>query len=340
MLSTIMKATKAAHVLPTLASLRGASAEDVNPKGAVASNTTAGFWGVETDAIKQWQAQLGDPDTTGTFTLPGFNISQPWSGAEQLDWTINIAVKANMALPRFDDDENALVVTGGMVWIEPPEGLVTGDNYTANEEWSPSALYYMSAGFSALQPDEPLTPFFHRDPDDDGPANGSCKGILTNECIEYIKNAAEQDYVNTERNSQRIEDQEKCPGISGASRLNLGSPFSLTKRNQDDAAMEYDGGWLMSFSSGEHHKGNGTDYAVHGSQYIPILFRWMRADKEGLNVDEAKPDGKISSLMCVAVNEATDGNKLPDPGQDYLEAVKDKENGKSLGIWEDVSIQR
>ena len=39
-----------------------------------------------------------------------------------------------MLLPRFDGDEDALVVTGGMVRIEPPKGLVTGDNYTANEE--------------------------------------------------------------------------------------------------------------------------------------------------------------------------------------------------------------
>ena len=42
-----------------------------------------------------------------------------------------------------------------------------------------------------------------------------------------------------------------------------------------------------------------------------------------------KPDGNISLLMCVAVNEAADGKELPDPGQDYLEAVKDKEDGKS-----------
>lgn len=107
---------------------------------------------------------------------------------------------------------------------------------------------------------------------------------MPDEYIEYIENAAETGYVNTGSSSQMIEDEKKCPGISGASKLNLGSPLSFERRDGDDAAMEYDAGWLVSFSSGEHEKGNETDYEAHGSQYVPILFQWVRTDVHGLDV--------------------------------------------------------
>lgn len=109
----------------------------------------------------------------------------------------------------------------------------------------------------------------------------------------------------------------------------MGSPFNLTKRGQNDAAMEYNEGWLASFVSGAHAEGNETDYAAHGSQYVPILFRWMRTYEKGLRYNDPKPQGSIASLMCAAVDEAAKGKKLPDPGKDYLKAVKDKEAGKS-----------
>lgn len=48
-----MKAVNALPALALLVGLRSASAEDVNLKGAVASNTTAGFWGVEAEQIEK-----------------------------------------------------------------------------------------------------------------------------------------------------------------------------------------------------------------------------------------------------------------------------------------------
>jgi hypothetical protein len=39
------------------------------------------------------------------------------------------------------------VVTGGMVRIEPPDGLVAaGSNYMANPEWYPYTVTYSSRG--------------------------------------------------------------------------------------------------------------------------------------------------------------------------------------------------
>lgn len=99
---------------------------------------------------------------------------------------MKIAVKAEMTKPSSTDGADRQVLTGGMVRIEPPDGLVTGDSYTANEEWNPFSLYFVSVGLDEPQPEEPLTPFFHHDPGDDSPADGTCKGILPDECIEYI----------------------------------------------------------------------------------------------------------------------------------------------------------
>lgn len=324
----MMKTTKATSVLSLLLlGLESATAqEEFYAKGSDLPGKPPGLWGIDAESVEKWQSYLGDPDATGAFTLPGFNISQPWSNAEPLDWTIKMAVKANMSPP---DGAGGKVLTGGMVWIEPPDGLVNGDNFTANKEWSPFSLYYTSLGVNTPNSEEPLTPFFHRDPDDDSAPDGTCKGILPAECISYLEESGEADFVNTDNRQHRIEDQERCPGIGAASRLDMGSPFNLTKRKQDDAAMEYNEGWLASFVSGAHADGNETDYAAHGSQYVPILFRWMRADEEGLRYDEPKPKGHIASLMCVAVDEAAKGKKLPDPGEDYLEAVEDKEAGKS-----------
>jgi len=323
-----MKTTKATPVLSLLLfSLQGAAAEELDPKGSEITNRPPAYWSGEKEAIEKWQSDLAEPDAKGTFTLPGFNVSQPWSGAEPLDWTIKIAVKAGMTVPKSPNGPDQSVVTGGMVWIEPPDGLVTTDNYTANEDWNPFAIYYTSHGLDAPQPEEPLTPFFHRDPGDDRPADGTCEGILSDECIAYIEMAAENDYINYAGNSHRIQDREGCLGISGAARLDLGSPFNLTRRAQDDAAMKYNEGWLVSFMSGMHAEGNATDYAAHGSQYVPILFRWMRADPGELRLDDPKPKGQISKLMCVAVNDVAQGKELPDPGEDYLKAVERKEAG-------------
>ncbi|SPO07762.1 uncharacterized protein DNG_10457 [Cephalotrichum gorgonifer] len=323
-----MKTTKAMSVLSFLLfGLHGATAqEEYDPKGSDLPGRPPGLWGVDAKAIEKWQLYLGEPDATGTFTLPGFNTSQPWSDAEPLDWTIKMAVKANMIPP---DGADGKVLTGGMVWIEPPDGLVDDDNdYTAHREWSPFALYYTSLGVNIPQSEEPLTPFFHRDPGDDRPADGTCKGILPDECIESLERNAEGDFVNTNNRDHRVEDEEKCPGIGAAARISLGNPFNLTKREQDDAAMKYNEGWVASFVSGAHPEGNETDYAAHGSQFVPVLFRWMRAEEAGLTYNEPKPQGRISTLMCLAVNEAAEGKELPDPGEEYLEAVEDKEAGE------------
>lgn len=77
--------------------------------------------------------------------------------------------------------------------------------------------------------------------------------------------------------------------------------------------MEHIEGWIASFSSPEHEKGNKTDYAAHGSQYVLFLFQWMRTDEEGLGPDIKKPANKIGTLMCVAVNEVADEKELPAP---------------------------
>ena len=171
-------------------------------------------------------------------------------------------------------------------------------------------------------------PFFHGDPDDVSPPDGTCKGMLPDKCISYLEGSREADFLNTDNRQHRIRDHERCPGIGAATRLDMGSPFNLTKRGQDDAAMKYNEGRLVSFASGAHPKGNETDHAAHGSQYAPILFRWMRTDEEGLRYDEPKPKGRIASLMCVVVNKAAEGKELQDPGEDYLEAMDDKEAGK------------
>lgn len=324
--SVITKAAKAAPIFTLLLSARLASAAVKNPKGSYATNTTAGFWGVEPQQVEKWQSLLGNPDATGSFTLPGFNTSQPWTGADELDWTIKIAVKADMTLPRYsEDDEDTKVVTGGMVWVEPPEGLVSGDDYVANEEWSPSIIVLESSGLTGASDDLPLTPFFHRG---SGGDDGSCVGILSDTCIAALEGLADGSPVKTDGSVPEILGDERCPAIGGESKLDLSSPFRLTERNQDGAAMALNEGWVVSFSSPEHESGNETDYAVHGSQYVPVLFQWLRTGEEGLGPDVERPDGKISSLLCVAVNEAAEGKELPDPGDEYLEAVEEAETGE------------
>ncbi|SPO01624.1 uncharacterized protein DNG_04298 [Cephalotrichum gorgonifer] len=311
-----------------LLGLHGAVAQIyLSPKGSETWLQTPQFWGTEPEAVEKWQSYLAQPDATGTFILPGFNLSQPWYSAEPLDWTIKIAIKANMIVPESSEAANNTQVTGGMVWLEPPDGLVTsGNNYTANEEWNPFSLYFTTNALDDPNPGEPLTPFFHRDPGDDRPTDGTCKGILADECIEYIEREAESDYLNNLTTSHVIQSMERCPAISGVGRQDLRSPFNLTRRAQgSSAAMKYNEGCLASFTSGAHAQQNDTAYATHGSQYVPILFRWMKADTGNTRADEPMPKGPISKLMCISVKEAAEGKKLPDPGEEYLMAVEDKE---------------
>lgn len=327
--SLIMKAARVAAFLSLLYSLRGASAQGVHPNGAEAAGRPSAFWGGDTDDIEQWQELLGDPDATGSFTLPGFNISQPWAGAEKMDWNIKIAIKTDMPSPRNDGARDAKVVTGGMVWIEPPEDLVQGakGNYTANEEWSPLALYYTSRAFNEPDPDPLVTPFFHADPGAEAPADGSCSGILPDECIEFLTSSLESDRMNKANIQSSYDHREACPGLGISKYSSLDGPLSLAERGQDGAAMRYDGGWLLSFNSAEHEKGSETDYAAHGSQYIPVIFQWLRTREKGKE-DEERPNGELSTLLCVAVNKAAEGKKLPKPDKEYLEAVEEIEAGR------------
>jgi len=287
------------------------------------------------DAVEKWQSYLGEADATGTSSLPGFNLSQPWSGAEPLDWTIKIAVKADMKSPLGSPNGESLdFVTGGSVWIEPPDGLVAAgnniNNYTANPEWYPYVVYYSSRGLYGPAPAAPLTAFFHRNPGDKRPADGRCDGILPDACIDSLLNAATTSGdVIDEANGPRIEsmDSNVCPGIGGPWPGALGSPFNLTTRSQSNAAMKFNEGWVLSFSSELGPEGNATDYAAHGSQYVPILFRWMRNGGAGTySATDPKPKGPVSQLICVAVNKAAEGKSLPDPGDDYLKAVQSGED--------------
>ena len=71
--STIMKPEKVVLFLPLLPGVRAASTDVSNPKGSCTTDTTAGYWGGKPDQVERQQSYLGDPDTMGTFSLPGFN---------------------------------------------------------------------------------------------------------------------------------------------------------------------------------------------------------------------------------------------------------------------------
>jgi hypothetical protein len=281
---------------------------------------------MKNNAVEKWQSYLADADATGTFSLPGFNLSQPWSDAEPLNWTIKIAVKAGMESPLGSPGRE--VVTGGMVWIEPPDGLVAaGSNYTANPEWYPYTVTYSSRGLYGPALAAPMTAFFHRNPGDKRPADGQCNGILSDDCIDSLLSLARanSDIISGDFGIQTIPDS--CPGIGGPWLGSFSFPFNLTARTQTNAAMKFNEGWVASFSSELGPRDNATDYAAHGSQYVPILFRWTRNGEVGEpKFTGPQPKGPVSQLICVAVDTAAQGKSLPDPGDEYLKAVQAAED--------------
>ncbi|KAJ4249240.1 hypothetical protein NW757_007817 [Fusarium falciforme] len=75
---------------------------------------------------EDWPSLMADYDLIRRWSIPGYNISQPYEDADSIaGWAISLAVRAKITAKGvvIDDDTDA-VFAGSMIRLEPPAALV------------------------------------------------------------------------------------------------------------------------------------------------------------------------------------------------------------------------
>lgn len=137
-----------------------------------------GAYGIPGDT---WSTLVAQPDSRQDFTLAGFNVSQRFPGTPLPGWKVTVSSKAGLAVPAGAQgvSQPGMFFSGVTVRLSPPAGLVDPtvpgfQRYDADNSWLLCA--------TVVLPDEPTAMKLTED-------DGSCKTILSTDCIKMIENA-------------------------------------------------------------------------------------------------------------------------------------------------------
>lgn len=145
----------------------------------------AHYWGEEAIALigDQWPAAFSAPNATANITIPGYNITRPYAieadeGLEDDDpsddWTLRIAVQADLPLPDPSDPSQAFF-TGTEISYRPPRSLwPTLRTNGSDPSWYICEHYYRATALTWDDEDEEL-------PSDCG------NGFLPDDCVEDLR---------------------------------------------------------------------------------------------------------------------------------------------------------
>ncbi|RYP65899.1 hypothetical protein DL769_006185 [Monosporascus sp. CRB-8-3] len=111
----------------------------------------------------RWPALMANPDETGVYPVPGFDVSQPYRGEPMHGWTVTLAVKRSIP-------GEGVVETGGS------DDHVTDGEFEAHHS---SGVCASTITLSRREDRDLLR----------GGEDGSCGGILSEDCVRRINEA-------------------------------------------------------------------------------------------------------------------------------------------------------
>ncbi|KAL2125573.1 hypothetical protein VTJ04DRAFT_1938 [Mycothermus thermophilus] len=144
----------------------------------------------------EFEAAVAVSNATGVFRIPGYDVSKPWPGQPMDGWTISLAMLDFPSTERWcsngDCRGNGLV--GDSITIQAPDALLKEGEQeetkivNAHPSWGMCAWIFHAP--SQLHP-ERFNNIENRPLADDG----SCVGLLSDECIAALKQGTRYSYL-------------------------------------------------------------------------------------------------------------------------------------------------
>ncbi|KAI1358386.1 hypothetical protein F5Y08DRAFT_350873 [Xylaria arbuscula] len=261
--------------------------------------------------LDPWYEPEGDFDTllanntniTGEYAIPGYNISVPYGSISPPDygkidgWSWSIAVAANIPLENSTTAQNNdSFHTGGKIVLNAPKSLVgDGGNLTVEDGWRICVFAW------EVQNDDSYPKALRKD-------NGTCGSILSDKCIENLKQAALPALGGDGRPSCSCPDIDILLACGDNDRATSAFGHSCYARPFSAADLRtselWEDGQLEIYKFGEtttHGRGNRTAYDDISSLAWPVM---MYMGTGGTHVD--------ISLACVRATDPVNGTTEPD----------------------------
>ncbi|XXH06074.1 hypothetical protein Hte_012519 [Hypoxylon texense] len=234
-----------------------------------------------------WDAALAAPNATGTYPMPGFNISGPFSDAEIPGWTMSIRVSANRETHLNDADDKSRYFTGASISVRAPDALlrdnqvVLADDLQGGSSWKVRA-YVVDAIKDKV--DEKAR-------DDDG----SCASFLSAECIRDWQAA----YV--ESNDSVLISPDACT-------RDIGDGWGVWASLDYVPLTAFNGTELFARADTDDDDDDDDDdlYADAVQDIWPVMMVYSSTDADNVTRREQ------ARLTCIRARNITEGSAQPD----------------------------
>ncbi|KAF6836439.1 hypothetical protein CPLU01_03723 [Colletotrichum plurivorum] len=166
---------------------------------------------------KAWLDAVENSNSTGTYTMPGYDVSMPWPGAPMEGWTISKTAVDLSNLPRNSEPESRMTaVVAADLKIIAPESL-----YVPSKDESDHGKPVVN-----VHPDWVFCAWRWYDPPADNrllgtyngslavPEDGSCTKWLSEECVKAVEKQATTAYAVHSDTEGMYGVRHTCAGIN------------------------------------------------------------------------------------------------------------------------------
>lgn len=123
-----------------------------------------------------WDAALSAPNATGTYPMPGFNISGAFSDVEVPGWTMSVRVSTNRETRLRDPDGKSRYFTGTSISARAPDALLRDNQVVLSDDLQGGGSSWKVRAYVV----DAIRDRVDEEARDD---DGSCTSFLSAECI-------------------------------------------------------------------------------------------------------------------------------------------------------------
>ncbi|KAI1813551.1 hypothetical protein GGS20DRAFT_474508 [Poronia punctata] len=251
-----------------------------------------GPWNVPRDDFDQFLAD--NADARGNYPIPGPNISASVVDPDNIDgWSWSVSVAADLpfinAPGQKNESEDPQYYTGGKVVFHAPTSLLDSrpePHLIVDDKWDMCLLSWE---------------LNHREyPDKLRTDDGSCKSVLSDECIADLESKAVINGGSCQ--CPRAVDIPSCDRLGDDAHLLLDRTCAAYNLNATDL-RRWKGGRLEVYAWGStttHSKGDTDGYNFFGSLAWPVLASFGNTTY-----------GHTAKMSCVRATDGVDGSKAP-----------------------------
>lgn len=164
-----------------------------------------------------WADAVANSNSTGTYTMPGYDVSKPWPGAPLSGWTLSKTAVDLSKLPGESKlREGITAVVASDVRIIAPESLYEPSK-NESDHGKPVVNVHPDWVFCAWRWFDPPWVDIHEAAANDSdlaiPEDGSCARLLSEECINAVERQARTAYSFIDGRMGEYGVRHMCSGI-------------------------------------------------------------------------------------------------------------------------------